>query len=388
MQYSFCATECLHVVSRKLTWKKISYYYYLHLWHLAVVIQHFQLLKDHSRVLIWLAAMTALNASRSNVSSPMWLNLTTYIHTIPDDLSAVTVWFVVTMLLCSIGALLLILLLLSLVYIKKYHTGTRFLIMHLMLLQLLLLGFVYPVVSIQSYLAVLDGISSRGTTTNAATRRLPIHCPTLMFLAVSIMDSELWASFFLSGNRLTAIVFPHHYHRLITKRALIVMVVLPWCIGLGVNVPLWFGVGVYYALGRPYTFCTTRATGPYAVAWATVGAYIPIGLTGLFYGLLLKRLLNRRNRAVRHALCVELERPHMAQPSLNNQVARKRQLSLTKMLLLSFVWYVICFFPGPVIITGFPELIARQYELSLWCSRTLTICGHVASPVSRREINC
>ena len=329
----------------------------------------------------------------TNASGPKWINLsiintTQFAEQRANDLTAVTLWFTITTLISFTGALLLLVVLLSAIQQKRHHTGTRLLIVHLMLLQLLLLGFIYPVVNIQSYLAVFDGANA------TIQSRPPIHCPSAMFLLIAAMHAESWASVLLAVNRFAATVFPHHYRKLVTKKALAVMIVLPWCVGLGDNAPLWFGVGLQYTPGRPYPMCTVRATGVYAIAWATVGGYVPIVLMGVIYGALLVRLRFGRNKVSNTAPRIALElvsRSSLPSSRLQSMelgkraAARARQLVLTKMLLLSFGWYTVCFLPGPLVTAAFPALAARYYSVILWLSRTLIICGIAASPVSILE---
>ena len=342
--------------------------------------------------------MMAWPNSTHNESGPSWINQTFASGTFNasalqrvNDITSITIWFIVTTFISTVGAILLILLLLSTVQQRKHYTGTRLLIVHLMLLQLLLLGVTFPVLNTQGYLVVLDSvvIGSGGYVT--AIRHQPfIHCPSLMFLHVSIIHTQAWAALLLAVNRFAATVFPYQYRQIVAKKALIFMLLLPWCVGLGINVPLWFDVGVSYAVTRPYPLCTTRSVaGPYPTVWSTIGNYLPTGLMGLAYGILLVRLLiSGRNRVGGTAGPIEPKpavQPRLRQKpvGLGGLAARERQLSLTKMLLLSFVWYTVCFVPGPVILTGFSNSVVRSYMLTLWVVRTLIILGLAASPVSR-----
>ena len=314
------------------------------------------------------------------------------------NLAAVTVWFTVTTFIGAIGAVLLILLLLSTVHQRKHRIGTRLLILHLMLMQLLLLGFIYPVLNTQTYLAVLDEVGSNGNATAQPRSRPPIHCPSVLFLLLVSVHAEAWASLLLAVNRLIASVLPHYYGKLTTNKAVVMMLALPWCIGLGGNLPLWFGVGAQFTVDRPYPTCTVRTTGgAYATVWVALGAYIPISLMGLAYGTLLLQLMFGRHRAM--ASCSNTSQPGMGQssePSLSRgartnaraltvHASRVRQIALTKMLLCLFVWYTVCSVPTPVVISTFTYLLGRYYALSLWLSRTLVCCALSASPVS--EVN-
>ena len=95
------------------------------------------------------------NATGSNCTPNSSSNESTSLidHQHPRDLAGITLWFIVTTLINFLGAIPLILLLLSTIPQQKHHTGTRFIIIPLMLLQLLLLGFIYFVLNIPNYLA-------------------------------------------------------------------------------------------------------------------------------------------------------------------------------------------------------------------------------------------
>ena len=335
--------------------------------------------------------------STHNENDQSWINQTiasgTFNSSALQRATNITIWFIVTTFISAVGALLLILLLLSTVQQRKHQSGTQLLIVHLMLLQLLLLGVTFPILNTHSYLVVLDSVGvdvDSGGNVTAVRHQHLIHCPSLMFFHVSLIHTEAWAAFLLAVNRFAATVFPHQYRQMVTKKALIFMLLLPWTIGLGINVPLWFDVGVRFVVGRPYPLCTTRTTGgAYPAVWSTVGNYLPTGLMGIAYGILLMRFLTGgRNRVGGTAGPVEPDpaiRPRQRPKpvGLGGRAARERQLGLTKMLLLSSVWYMICFIPGPVILTGFSNLVARYYTLTLWVVRTLIILGLAASPVSR-----
>ena len=120
-----------------------------------------------------------------SVSSPTRLKLDRI-----RDLPILTAWFSLTTVLSITGTVLLLLLLLSTIHQRKHCTGAHLLIVHLMLLQLLLIGFTFPVLNTQTYFAVVDRLSSMGNATAIAPRRPPIHCPTLMFIHLSLMYTE------------------------------------------------------------------------------------------------------------------------------------------------------------------------------------------------------
>ena len=202
---------------------------------------------------------------------------------------------------------------------------------------------------------------------------------------------------YFSINRLAAVLVPHHYHKFTTRKAVAVMVTLPWCLGLGGNLPLWFGVGARFSQRQRYPICSIqpKKNDWFTTGWNALGAYIPIGILGGVYGMLLLRLLVfRTNRVTTNnrppiisgqVLASGLPslpiRPGHA-PATNTQ-SRTRQLALTKMLLLSFVWYAICLLITPVFNAILPGAFSSTQSLaiSMWLSRTVVSCGLSASPV-------
>ena len=309
-----------------------------------------------------------------------------------DTSHVITIWFTITIAVNVFGSLLLILLLWTTTHARNHHTGgTRHLITHLMLLQLLLLGFIFPVNNTQGYLAVI-GQNNTGVT---VTYRPPINCPTLSLIQVVTQHAEAWAASLLAINRFVATFFPHYYPRLTSGNAVIAMITLPWAIGLGTNLPMWFNVGGRYIVGNPYPICILVTTGVHAKLWAALGAYVPIGLMGVVCGVLLVRLLfggRRKHHAgivPSAASAAGLESQNQASTTgrglksalVAGRVARARQLTLTKMLLLSFVWYALCFLPISIVGSAFPHLVA-WYMNPLWLGRTLTGCGISSGPVS------
>ena len=192
-----------------------------------------------------------LLSSHSNITSSANTSSRFPIVTTPNqhnrDVSAATEWFTVTILISFIGGLLLFVLLLSAIQQKRRYTGTRLLIVHMMLLQLLMLGFTFPLLNTQSYLAVVDGFNVTSTP-----HRPLILCLPFLYIHVATMHSETWAALLLAINRFTATVTPHLYRRLVAQPTLtILMMLILWCVGLSFNAPAWFSVGMQYGLGSP-----------------------------------------------------------------------------------------------------------------------------------------
>jgi hypothetical protein len=147
-------------------------------------------------------------------------------------------------------------------------------------------------------------------------------------------------------------------------------------------------VGANFLLAPPYGACTTRANGGvYGTIWVVIGAYIPLAAMGFVYVMLFSRLALTQcsNSSVAIGSVRELQKngPHQSSGSNGpSERTLKRKISSAKMLVASYVWYCICFLPGPLILTEFPHLFARYPMLSHWMLRSLLLCGYAVSPVS------
>ena len=331
----------------------------------------------------------------------------------------IAVWFSVTTVISSAGATLLVLLLLTMWVNRIEHrvTSTRLLIIHLMALQLLLCGFTVPILNVQTLMAVLGADAETAISSNGSPRRInrtqnssndinnstfddfevrghsasstnlphsPIDCASLMFMHMTTAYTEAWAAMLLAVNRFAATAFPHScFPRLTSRAALLTVILVPWCLGLGANLPVWFGVGgsQFGAAVLPYPMCVLRSKGVYTTMFRPIiGSYLPIGLMGLVYGMLLVWLLVTDRG--RHRLVHVLTTSGPSGPLFGRAAVRAaRQLTLTKILFWSFVLHAACFFPGVVIVQSFPQLLVRHFIATLWVFQTLIVSGHAFSPV-------
>jgi hypothetical protein len=244
--------------------------------------------------------------------------------------------------------------------------GSKMLIINLMAMQLLLCGFFFPILNLNVYMAF---------------RRIAfnLHCPILLMLHIGTMHAEIWASLLLAINRYIAIALPHYYKKCLSWNSLVTMIVLPWLIGVGNTVPLYFGIGMNFSMVRPYGYCDARVIEVvYGTIWVTIGAYIPMVLMGVVYLTLFIRLAIRRYKMqgqIEHLS--GRKKPKSRLKSTKNE----RQISMATMLVVSYLWFCLCFLPGPVLATSFHLIYVQDFMLALWTTRTIIICGYAVSPV-------
>ena len=75
-----------------------------------------------------------------------------------------------------------------------------------------------------------------------------------------------------------AIALPHWYSRMVSRPALLSMIVVPWVIGLGDTLPVYYGISGQIFVSKPiYGYCAIRVAGRvYGRAlWPTIGECLP-----------------------------------------------------------------------------------------------------------------
>ncbi|OQV17425.1 hypothetical protein BV898_08528 [Hypsibius exemplaris] len=262
------------------------------------------------------------------------------------------------------GSSLLLLLLVTSFRRRRLHSGSNILVMHLMLLDLIICGITYPLSITITYRGM------RGT-------QVDINCHAFLYFHMSVIFTENWANLVLAINRLFAIALPFLYKKITTIPGLIFMIVLPWVMGLGVTLPVYFGIGgALIQTIFPLRACTPapRPDG-YGIAWITLGAYVPLASIGLTYLSLCGRWI------------IKKVQKRQISPMQNEQAERQtaavkaRQIRLAKMLIASYLWHCMCFLSPPILLPSFPWLLRRYPMLiQLWLLKTAPMWGYVASP--------
>ena len=288
-------------------------------------------------------------------------------QSISDPVSdfSMNIWFATSVSISVFGSLMLILTLASSVRNTKLYQGSKVLIVHLLLLQLSMCGIIFPLLHANQF--------SRFLGTN-----FTLYCPLFYVMEIGIIHTENWASLLLCVNRYVAIALPHHYEKIIKKRALYAMVIIPWLIGIGNSFPLLFGYALTF-IKFPNGSCEIAMKDDIfgAVIWAGIGAYTPLTLIGVIYIVLFVRLAVCRGTVVEKA-----DNKDISGKSDRLKKRRERKLVLAKILMTSYFWHCVCFIPAPVVFTLFPELVAKFAMLPNWLIGTLIPCGYAASPVS------
>ncbi|OQV17314.1 hypothetical protein BV898_08563 [Hypsibius exemplaris] len=277
----------------------------------------------------------------------------------PSGLTIFT-WFALSIAVSLFGCFMLAALLAHICYGKL--TGSTVLIAHLMALQLLHCAVFFPILFVDSF-AALTGSS------------LHLNCPLLLLMHISAAQAEHWASLVLAVNRYVAIALPHHYRKVVSTPVLTVMIIAPWVIGIGDTLPLYFGYGGILGEKPVFGYCAIKVAGRiYGRAlWQTIGTYIPTVLMGIIYVTLFVRL------AIDGHVCFRRKSDAEEKSMLERRL--EKRVTMAEMLVVAYVWYCLCFLPGPIILTAYPQLQRQYVMLAHWTSGFLTLCGYAASPV-------
>ncbi|OWA50767.1 hypothetical protein BV898_15273 [Hypsibius exemplaris] len=293
--------------------------------------------------------------------------------------ASITGWFVFTATVSICGTVLLVCLLVAALSQRKLRDGSGFLIVHLTCQHLFLCAISFPVLTVDSYKALIPGSAG-----------LALHCPSFMFVHKSTVHAESWASVLLAVNRLIAVTRPLLYRRATSRTALIGMVCASWLLGFVLNIPLFFGIGLTFTTYEPFKYCSTQSTGgPYSTVYTWMERYLPLGLTGVFYAALfvhlrLKLTVVAPSSPQRSLFTVRTKPPPDSSSHDHHNIHHPRavrQLLLAKITAAAFLWHCLCFLPGPISQNVAPDLYASSRMPQFWLLRTAALCGYAANPV-------
>ena len=295
------------------------------------------------------------------------------------QLTSVNGWFFFTMAVSFGGSILLILLLAS--SFKQTHpiTGSRLLLVQLLSLELFLIGVSFPIQTMIAYNRLME-------------QPVYLDCSVFLLVHSSVIFTENWNIFVMALNRFIAIELPHYYRRTVSRWVGFSTLLTPWMIGVSFILPAYFGIGGEFLFLPTSGACYQKANGnAYILVEFAMGFYVPIALTGLLYSIIFFRLSFLRVRAPRTTvqpprIAIELAgrsgvlHVHPEEPELLN-AGRAKRIAKAKMLLASFVWYCLCFVPGPIITASYQQLFRADPMLQLWLVKSLLICGYAGCPV-------
>jgi hypothetical protein len=165
-----------------------------------------------------------------------------------------------------------------------------------------------------------------------------------------VMHSFVWQECLLAVNRFVAILVPHQYRLISTKRGIAATLCCGYSIALIINVfPLGQKVKVY-ASSLPFGAClyNVKRGDLFPIFHAVFGVYLPMCIIGACYVTVFTTLWLKKLRIRKLGQGV-------VGPTHNHQLQNKRT-KLARMLFGSFIWYALTYLPHPLLTAFFKNI--------------------------------
>ncbi|XP_055331242.1 uncharacterized protein LOC129583471 [Paramacrobiotus metropolitanus] len=270
-------------------------------------------------------------------------------------------FFGVSTTVCTVTILFYLLLIMILARKTNLLSGSSFLIIHQLTMEIQIIGIHFPI-----YIGGLHQAIYR------KVRYTDEFCRHYMYAFMITVTAVQWGFFSLALNRFVAIHSPHNYKKWIAKKVLCAMGAGSWIIGIACYMYFYLGnEGSFVAL-VPYGECDFgHAGGPVFGIMAVISTYLPLFLTGVLYiTLFVKVYLIGRNRQVA---------TDKTQKDDVRLKAFKKRVRLARLLFTTTIVHTICFATIPVMYTAMPEKMQDQV-IREWV-RLAYFCAYVSTPV-------
>ncbi|OWA52605.1 hypothetical protein BV898_17053 [Hypsibius exemplaris] len=189
-------------------------------------------------------------------------------------------------------------------------------------------------------------------------------CKYVHFLMGFTQFANNWAEASLAVNRLVAVVFPFAYKAWSTRKVTGIMIIICWFISTACLIPYLFEVGgKFYSTAQGQ--CTIEISDKLGGILTIIAVYLPYGIVGLISVLVVSVMYVRALRG--------RSQDRTPLPGTRQAVIYRKRLIVTKMLLVSFLFDVMCTVPNPIILASFPTLYASSPLLRLWLRSCLAL---------------
>ncbi|XP_055353625.1 uncharacterized protein LOC129599426 [Paramacrobiotus metropolitanus] len=264
------------------------------------------------------------------------------------DTDALLWWYSVSSAVSGIGVLAALLLICAILRQQHLREGA-----HLLVIGLL---------SLETVLALSSFLFTTTVFIAQLQHYVAVPCVLVQFSRHLLFTIIHWISVALAINRFVAILLPHRYSHISSRRATASLVTV-CCIIAGVaTFPFVKGILGYYAFSTVVGACVLiQYPHPVVPFLLSLSAIVPFCLQGALY------------------LCVIANILRSWQTHVLETAARSRQRTIAVMLMGSFVWYVACYSPLPIVITYFPSVWRSQPLLFFWLNSLMHL-GSVGTP--------
>ena len=263
--------------------------------------------------------------------------------------------------ICSFGAVSVLLLLIIIISNKTLLSGSGILVFHLQLIHLTLCGVLLPISVLWKYLSMFGQI-------------IQVDCTAFSVLFMMVIKAENWCSLMLAINRLVAVSFPHYYKRFSSVKSISVMIVLCWLISFATNFPS-YALRIISDVSAPLQDCPQAFRSSHTVQnlLTGFGTYCPLMLIGIIYASVGLKVTIHSGRKT------EPTKAYPRPAAVENSKIR-RKIALFRLLFCSYLWFVLCYIPTPLIIAIKPQLWLQLAPIALFANVSFA-CGLAFNPV-------
>ena len=284
-------------------------------------------------------------------------------------LTAFRVWFAINVLLWLLGAVMNLLLGLTIFTDRNVTRVCGLLVGHLVLIDTLMTCIHMPVNLFMNWTGGTHRDDHRG-------------CGVVHFTFQWTTVTGHWTALFLAASRCIASLSPVMFRKFSSPRFNVICIVSAWSIGFFDNLPMIFGVGVQLGRRAPPWY----ACGPVVVnvpeynTIVGVGHYSPVILTAGVYVTLLSRT---RASLVKRRGSTQVAPQGVVNSIIQRRASsqQRRRLSVKMLAVASCVGW-IGYFANPVLTSAMPCVLLRYPMIKLWAN-TMFFSGYVVNPVRR-----
>ncbi|OQV19699.1 hypothetical protein BV898_06240 [Hypsibius exemplaris] len=297
------------------------------------------------------------NSSISHFGVPAWV---TYQQ-------ALLWWYVITMLICALTGTVNILLVAVIRRNRFLRSGSGLVIGHLACLECLASTINLPV----HYTTMFT--PQFGLKANA------VSCAVMQIFMVTTYTAVDWTLLLLAVNRFVAVVFPHSYNWIASKKVSRIGLVSIWLFAISLNAPFCFDVENRFSATPPWLSCGFAQSRPgefdFRSLQAALSVFVPLALVGpLYLSVLMKSVMLWQARM---RMAPILNRNSQAWFDQRNQ---RRRLNTAKILFVCWSVYFVSFFWTNIINKFAGALMIRSPVVQLW-SRTGFVIGYLIHPI-------
>ncbi|OQV22713.1 hypothetical protein BV898_03542 [Hypsibius exemplaris] len=262
-----------------------------------------------------------MNTSNSTINNNLTLAIINIY--IPPTASQLLAWIIAEILTCGIGAIANVILLLVILFHQPLRqSSSSMLIAHSILIDLYTCPIAVSVGAIPTYLG-------------PDYPRSEIYCRFAPLWVYLVYPAEAWATMLLAIHRLAASLSPFQFAKLKTRRAIFILVALPWCATLSIVAWQVRPTAKYRMIPGTAGGCVYQIGDPQAAFLSTLfGTYLPTAVAGFCYlSFLVKTVWDSQKRG--------------------QSLRVKQRLEISRTLMLSFVWHCVALYPVMIVVTTF-----------------------------------